>query len=104
MIMFTDDCLHLRGPNKTDRMVYRLFAYLVSQPSDIPLNGVSKYDFSKTKNSNNAVITGVFNGAESEKLKQQSKAPAYISQHSRQTVHCPEFLLNEDETWGKQLR
>jgi hypothetical protein len=87
-----------------DRTVYRLFAYLVSQPSDIPLNGVSKYDFSKTKNSNNAVITGDFNGAESEKLKRQSKAPAYISGHSRQTVRHPEFLLNEDEIRGKQLR
>ncbi len=71
--MITNDSLPSGGPNKTDRMVYRLFAYLVSQPSDIPQNGVSKYTFSKTVNSNDVVTTDVFNGSESAKLKRQSK-------------------------------
>jgi hypothetical protein len=78
MLMFTDDCLHLGGPNKTGKMVYRLFAYLISQLFDIPPNGVSTYTFSKTVNSNDAIITGVFNGAESAKLKRQNKVHAYI--------------------------
>jgi hypothetical protein len=100
MIMITNNCLHSGGPNKMDKMVYHLFAYLVSQPSDIPQNGVSKYTFSKTVNSNNAVITDVFNGLESAKLKRQSREPAYISRFSRQTVLCPEFLLEENGKRG----
>ncbi len=98
--MIIDDCLHSGGPNKTDKTVYRLFAYLVSQPSDIPQNGVSKYTFSKTVNSKDAVITYVFNGLESAKLKRQSKEPAYILRYSCQTVPYPEFLLEEDGKRG----
>ena len=82
MIMFTDDCLHSGGANKTGKMVYHLFAYLTSRLSDIPLNGVSTYTFSRTEQFNDAVIMDVFNGAEANKLKRQSKATAYISWHS----------------------
>ncbi len=96
MIMLTDDYLHSGGANKTGKMVYRLFAYLTSRLSDIPLNGVSMYTFSRTEQFNNAVIMDVFNGAEAEKLKRQSKAAAYISRHSSQTIRRPEFLLNEE--------
>ncbi len=49
MIMFTDDCLHSGGANKTGKMVYRLFAYRTSRLSDIPLNGVSMNTFSRTE-------------------------------------------------------
>jgi len=95
MIMFTDDCLHSGGPNKTDKIVYRLFAYLASRRADIPLNGVSTYTFSQTENPDDAVITDVFNGAESEKLKQQSKGKAYVSRNSNRTVREPKRLINE---------
>lgn len=93
MVMFTDDCLHSGGANKTNRTVYRLFAYLVSRPSDIPLNGVSTYDFSG--NSNDAIILDVFNGAESQRQKRQREVPAYILRNSSRTVRPPEYLLNE---------
>jgi hypothetical protein len=82
MIMFTDDCLHSGGPNKTNKTMYRLFAYLTSRLSDIPANGLSMYTFSEAENPNDAVITEVFNKAEADKLKRQSEAKAYITRRS----------------------
>jgi hypothetical protein len=73
--------------------VYRLFAYLVSRPSDIPLNGVSTYEFSDS--SGNAVISDVLNGLESQKQKRQKEGTAYISRNSSRTVHRPGYLLDE---------
>jgi hypothetical protein len=81
MVMFTDNCLHSGGSNRTSRKVYRLFAYLASRLKDIPLNGVSKYAF--TDNSNNAVIADISNGEKSRKQRWQGKVPAYISRSSR---------------------
>jgi hypothetical protein len=93
MVMFTDDCLHSGGANKTNLTVYRLFAYLVSRPSDIPLNGVSTYEFSDS--SGDAVILDVFNGSESQKQKRQKEGTAYISRNSSRTVRRPGYLLDE---------
>ncbi len=93
MVMFLDDCLHSGGANKTNLTVYRLFAYLVSQPSDIPLNGVSTYEFSDS--SGNAVISDVFNGSESQKQKWQKKGTTYILCNSSCTVRRPGYLLDE---------
>ena len=92
--MFTDDCLHSGGPNKTNKTTYRLFAYLTSRLSDIPENGVSIYTFSKAENPKDAIITEVYNKAEEDKLKRQSKAKAYITKRFR-TVRPPEYLMNE---------
>ncbi len=103
---FGDSDGHLEGVELElgiDRDWEALFAYLVSQLSDILPNGVSTYAFTKTVNSNDAVIAGVFNGAESAKLKRQNKVPAYISRNSRQTVRRPEFLLEEDGKRGSGL-
>jgi hypothetical protein len=91
--MFTDDCLHSGGANETNLTVYRLFAYLVSQPLDIPLNGVSTYEFSDS--SGNAVISDMFNGLESQKQKWQKEGTAYISRNSSRTVRRPGYLLDE---------
>ena len=55
MIMFTNDCLHSGVSNNTPNTIIRLFAYLTSQSSDIPLNGVCKYMWSDT--SEDAVIS-----------------------------------------------
>jgi hypothetical protein len=90
--MFMDDCLH-SGANKMNLTVYRLFAYLVSRPLDIPLNGVSTHDFSDS--SGDAVISGMFNGSESQKQKRQKEGTAYISRNSSCTVRPPEYLLDE---------
>ena len=54
MIYFTNDCLHSGGENSTPNSLIRLFAYMVSQPSDIPINSVVKYVWSDT--SDDAVI------------------------------------------------
>ena len=91
--MFTDDCLHSGGANKTNWTVCRLFAYLVSRPSDILLNGVSTCDFSDS--SGDAVVSDVFNGLESQKQKRQKEGTAYISLNSSRTVRCPGYLLDE---------
>jgi hypothetical protein len=54
MIYFTNDCLYSGGENSTPNSLIRLFAYMVSQPSDIPINSVLKYVWSDT--SEDAVI------------------------------------------------
>jgi hypothetical protein len=55
MIFFTNDCLHSGGKNSTPNTLICLFAYMVSQPSDIPTNSVVKYAWSDTT-SEDAVI------------------------------------------------
>jgi hypothetical protein len=54
MIYFTNDCLHSGGENSTPTTLIHLFAYMVSQSSDIPINSVWKYVWSDT--SEDAVI------------------------------------------------
>ena len=93
MVMFTDDCLHSGGSNKTNKTVYRLFAYLVSRPSDIPLNGVSTYNFSDS--SGDATISDVFNESESQKRKRQMEGTAYITRNSNRISRRPDFLVGE---------
>jgi len=93
MVMFTDDCLHSGGSNKTNKTVYRLFAYLVSRPADIPLNGVSTYNFSDS--SGDATISDVFNESESQKQKRQKEVTAYITRNSNRIIRRPDFLVDE---------
>ncbi len=59
MVWFTNECLHLGGPNDTDYTVYHLFAYMASCPSNIPQNVVSKYSWTNT--SKDAVILDMYN-------------------------------------------
>ena len=40
VVIFTNNCLHSGGENKTKKMVYRIFGYVVSGEIDFPLNKV----------------------------------------------------------------
>ena len=77
MVFFTNDCLHSGGANNTHNTVFRLFAYMASQSSDIPINGVCKYMWSDT--SDDAVILDAWTNLkrkshnEPQQLKSQKK-------------------------------
>ncbi len=56
VVIFTEACLHLGGPNDSTKHLFRLFAYMVSCADHFPTNQVFKYSWKGADDNMNATI------------------------------------------------
>ncbi len=91
----------LRGPNLMDNTVYRLFAYMVNRPTDIPTNGVSTYSWTDPS-SKDSVISAVSNTdkakrmAHLEQTNSTKGASLTIGRGNVRKVPRPDYFLKSE--------
>ncbi len=59
MIIFTNACLHLGGPNDSSNHQDRLFGYMVSSANQFPTNRVFKYSWKGATDDMDATIQNI---------------------------------------------
>ena len=93
-IAFTNYCLHAGGVNNTPNVCYRLFAYIASNPIDIPSGRVFQHGWICEGDAEDDVIGHVVSAVEA------NNEPSVVTRtaHGRGLVNAPNYAAKKQKT------